>query len=124
MYPYARPYSFYNASSEQNETKPVTCGCAQYAVCGCDENGDTQYLADLIGDGNYNNLNHTLVTVANVNGTQRILINGTLPNGTTAPGGDEDAFSDSSPASGLHIVLRNLGWWPVVATVGAMVFAA
>src|SRR5205085_2412681 len=81
LYHYNHPYSYYNASSKANETKPVTCGCDPYAVCGCDENGDPQYLADLVGNGT--NLNNTLVSVANVNGTQTILLNGTLPNGTT-----------------------------------------
>lgn len=115
MYPYTHHHSFYNASSKQNETKPVTCGCDPYQVCGCDENGDPQYLRDIVGNGT--NLNSTLVAVGTVDGVQRILINGTLPNGTTAPGGDEDP----NAGAGMHTMLHAAGWWPVVAIVSAMV---
>lgn len=60
-------------------------------MCGCDENDDQKYLNDLVGNGSYAALNKTLVTVSDVNGTRSLILNGTLPNGTTAPGGDEDA---------------------------------
>ncbi|KAK5663551.1 hypothetical protein OQA88_3982 [Cercophora sp. LCS_1] len=115
MYPYTHHHSFYNASSKQNETKPVTCGCDPYQVCGCDENGDQQYLSDIVGNGT--NLNSTLVAVGTVDGVQRILINGTLPNGTTAAGGTEDP----NGGAGLRTMLHTAGWWPVVAIVSAMV---
>lgn len=115
MYPYSHHHSYYNASSKQNETKPVTCGCDPYLVCGCDENGDPQFLSDIVGNGT--NLNSTLVAVGTVDGVQRILINGTLPNGTTAAGGTEDP----NAGAGLQTMLRAAGWWPVVAIVSAMV---
>ncbi|KAF2707221.1 hypothetical protein K504DRAFT_447240 [Pleomassaria siparia CBS 279.74] len=106
-YYYSNPYHFYNASARnttnqrkrqetgQNQTLPVVCLCQEYSVCGCDENPDTSYLNDLIGNGSYAALNKTLVTVSEVNSTKTLslVINGTLPNGTTAPGGDEDAQS-------------------------------
>ncbi|PBP19101.1 conserved glycine-rich protein [Diplocarpon rosae] len=119
-YPYGNPYSFYNRTGRQNststatrdlhlgeletrqddagvnETKPVTCLCAAYLVCGCDDNNNSTFLDSIIGDGTYSALNHSLVTVADVNGTSTILLNGTLPNGTTAAGGTEDATSGSS----------------------------
>lgn len=120
LYPYNRPYTFYNASTKANETKPITCGCDPTLVCGCDENQDTQYLSDIIGNGT--DLDSSIVSVAVVNGTQRILINGSLPNGTTAPGGDEDPFGNA--AGGMQLLLRNAGWWPVVALVSAMVFTS
>jgi hypothetical protein len=63
-----------------------------------------------------------LINVAVVNGTKTLLINGTLPNGTTAPGGDEDAFDNA--ATGLRAAAQALGFWPVVAAVGAAVFLA
>jgi len=113
MYHYNAPYRFYNASSRQNETKPVTCGCLPEQVCGCDENNDPQYLSDIVGNGT--NLNSTLVSVAAVEGVQRIIINGTLPEGTTAAGG-----SDSAGAS-MRMLLQNAGFWPVVVIVSAMV---
>jgi hypothetical protein len=64
--------------------------CQEYSVCGCDENDDPAYLDDLVGNGSYAALNKTLVTVSEVNGTKNLVINGTLPNGTTAPGGTDD----------------------------------
>ncbi|KAK0747869.1 hypothetical protein B0T21DRAFT_355299 [Apiosordaria backusii] len=122
LYNHPRPYTYYNASSEQNETKPVTCACAENSVCGCDDNDDKQYMNDLIGNGSYDALNKSVVNVANVNGTSTILINGTLPDGTTAAGGNE--APGSAAGDGLRILLENAGWWPVVATVCAVVFTA
>ncbi len=54
-----------------------------------------------------------------MNGTNTILINGSLPNGTTAPGGTDDP---DSAGQGLRLLLQHAGWWPVVATVCATVF--
>lgn len=114
-YPYTHPYTFRNNSNNNaNETKPVTCLCQQYSECGCDENGNTTYMADLIGNGSYDGLNKSLVTVADVNGTSTILINGTLPNGTTASGG-----TDSANAGAM---IQLSGYWLMVALVGATVF--
>jgi hypothetical protein len=121
LYHYNHPYVFYNQSSQRNESKPVTCACDPYLVCGCDENGDQQYLTDLVGNGSYAALNKTLVAVADVNGTSTILINGTLPNGTTAAGGSEDP---NGAAGGLRTLLQHAGWWPVAAAVCAIVFTA
>jgi len=118
-YPYHHPYGYYNSSSGKNESKPVGCGCDQSVECGCDEdNNSTTVLKELVGNGSYASLNQSLVTVADVNGTSTILINGTLPNGTTANGGDEDP----NAAGGLRTLLMHAGWWPAVATVCAMVF--
>lgn len=115
MYHYNHPYSYYNRTANQNQTKPVTCGCEPDMVCGCDENDDPQYLNDVVGDGT--NLNATLVSVATVDGVQRLIINGTLPKGTTASGGDESP----NAGAGVNTLLRNAGFWPVVAIVSAMV---
>ncbi|KAL2135511.1 hypothetical protein VTI74DRAFT_8242 [Chaetomium olivicolor] len=119
LYHYNHPYHYHNYSSGQNETKPVTCGCDPYNVCSCDENTDQQYMNDLIGNGSYAALNKSLITVADVNGTSTILINGTLPNGTTAAGGDE---SPNHAGDSFRAMLQHLGWWPVIATVCAVVF--
>ncbi|KAK4242679.1 hypothetical protein C8A03DRAFT_11152 [Achaetomium macrosporum] len=120
LYHYNHPYSFYNQSSNQNQTKPVTCACDPYNECGCDENGDNQHLNDLVGNGSYAALNKSVITVADVNGTSTILINGTLPNGTTAAGGTESP----NAGDGFRALLQHAGWWPVVATVCAIVFTA
>lgn len=112
-YYYNNPYRFYNQSAVnntdndndrrslwtrqtqgRNETLPVMCLCQEYSVCGCDENDDQQYLDDLVGNGSYAALNKTLVTVSDVNGTKTLVLNGTLPNGTTAPGGEDGAAAN------------------------------
>jgi hypothetical protein len=110
-YPYTHPYSFYNESSDKNETKPLTCLCQEYAECGCDENNDSTFMHDLIGNGSYTALDQTLVTVANVNGTDTILTNGTLPNGT-------EAADSSNSASGLALK----GYWVMTTIVGCTFF--
>ncbi|KAL7949657.1 hypothetical protein V8C42DRAFT_217856 [Trichoderma barbatum] len=122
MYPYHNPYHFYNESSRHNETRDVLCGCGTYDVCGCDDNNNTAYYDSLIGNGSYSALNKTLVNVAEVNGTTTILINGSLPNGTTADGPDSTA-QDSS-AAGLRNLAEALGFWPAVAAVLVTVFLA
>jgi len=106
-YYYNNPYRFYNRTAVnetnnnnlgkrqsqqgQNQTLPVICLCQEFAVCGCDENTDQDYLNDLVGNGSYAALNKSLVTVSQVNGTRTLVLNGSLPNGTTAPGGVDDA---------------------------------
>jgi hypothetical protein len=112
MYPYGAPYGFYNRTSRRNETKPVTCLCQEYQPCGCDDNQDSQFLNQTIGDGS--NLNGTLVRVATVNGTDTIFLNGTLPNGTTAPGGEGAGMSLRGQT------LQSMGW----ALIGTLVAAA
>jgi hypothetical protein len=104
------------AESGQNETKPITCLCAQYLVCGCDDNGDVSFLNALIGDGDYNKLNKTLINVADINGTSTIIINGTLPNGTTAPGGVDD-----SAAANIRVISLT-GYLVMVVMVGFTCF--
>ncbi|KAJ4365457.1 hypothetical protein N0V95_000392 [Ascochyta clinopodiicola] len=117
-YHYTNPYRFYNQSETNqnspngtNTTLPVTCLCQEYSPCGCDENDDPKYINDLVGNGSYAALNKSLVTVADVNGTKNLVLNGTLPNGTTAPGGTDD----DSAAVNLKIG-KYAGYW-VMATI-------
>ncbi|KAF2119470.1 hypothetical protein BDV96DRAFT_642492 [Lophiotrema nucula] len=119
VYPYyLHPYSFYNRTyvndtvNGLNQTLPVTCLCQDYAVCGCDNNDNAQYINDLVGNGSYAALNKSLVTVSRVNDTDSLVINGTLPNGTTASGGTDDA------ATGLSVQWS--GYW----IMGAIFFYA
>jgi hypothetical protein len=88
-----------------------------YAECGCDDNGNSTFLDSLIGDGSYSNLNLSLVNVADINGSSMIVLNGTLPNGTTAAGGTEDAFSSAA----MKTVIEASGFWPMIALVGMTV---
>jgi hypothetical protein len=122
LYHWPHDYTFFNETSGEEESKPVTCACDPYLVCGCDYTDDEGYMSDLIGNGSWAALDHAVITVAEVNGTVTILINGTLPNGTTAAGGDEEPFSDG--AAGMRGMLVHLGWWPVFAAVAAIVLTA
>ncbi|KAJ3486172.1 hypothetical protein NLG97_g6666 [Lecanicillium saksenae] len=127
MYNYHNPYRFHNDSSNKDETLPIICGCAQGAECGCDENGNNTNIDELVGNGSYAHLNKTLVTVADKDGKKYLLLNGTLENGTTVKGdADMDADGNSTTASSAAVktALETMGFWPVVATVVAIVFAA
>jgi len=91
VYPYSlNPYRFYNESSRLNQSMPVTCLCQEYTPCGCDNSDDDTTVRELVGTGEYSKLNKSLITVSDVNGTQTLVINGSLPNGTdsgsAAPG--------------------------------------
>jgi hypothetical protein len=91
-----------------NQTKGVLCLCQEYTACGCDQNDDSTYLNSIVGNGSESGLNNTLVRVANVNGTDTIVINGTLDNGTDT----------GSAASGM--VGGRMSWmagWLAIAAV-------
>jgi hypothetical protein len=77
-------------------------------------------MNSILGNGSYAGLNQSVVTVANVNGTDTIFINGTLANGTTASGGTEDP----SAAGGMRSLLQAAGWWPLAATALALAYVA
>ncbi|KAK1731879.1 uncharacterized protein BDZ83DRAFT_8376 [Colletotrichum acutatum] len=119
MYPYSHPYRYYNETARQNQTKPVLCGCQEYQPCGCDENNSTEYMNSLLGNGSYAALNKSVVNIGEYNGNETILINGSLPNGTTAAGG-----SDEVGSAAFRTAAETLGFWPVVVVVLATVFAA
>ncbi|KAL0929453.1 uncharacterized protein CTRU02_215619 [Colletotrichum truncatum] len=89
------PYLFYNASIHEYQKKPVLCGCAEHQPCGCDYNNSTEYINSILGDGSYNGLNKSVVNIADYMGESTILINGTLPNGTTAAGGNDEVGSNA-----------------------------
>ncbi|KAK4541901.1 hypothetical protein LTR36_007265 [Oleoguttula mirabilis] len=109
-YPYSHPYTYHNTTSNSNKTHPVNCLCGRYSECGCDNNNDTSYLDSVAN-------NNTISRVANVNGTDTLLVNGTLANGTTAAGG-----TDSAAGSMRQGVLEMSGWWVVVAGVAYTVW--
>ncbi|KAI1181347.1 hypothetical protein F4777DRAFT_13522 [Nemania sp. FL0916] len=118
-YPYRNPYTFYNVTTDRNETKPIQCLCDQYTTCGCDDNGDKTYLNDVIGNGSYAALNHSIVDVAkNDKGQDTIYINGILPNGTTASGGD----TSPNAAGSMMALAQAAGWWPAATVAFALAF--
>lgn len=57
-----------------------------------------------------------MVRVVNVNGTEKIYINGTLPNGTTV------ADSSASSASVRGTLLQASGYWVTAAVVAGAVW--
>lgn len=105
VYPYEFPnhYNFVNRTFQNatnpngvNASLPVLCLCEQFSSCGCDQNQNQTYLNDLVGNGSYAGLNKTLVTVSQYKNATTLVLNGTLPNGTTAPGGTDDAAASLS----------------------------
>jgi hypothetical protein len=97
-----RPVTYYNETSGQNETRRVQCLCAENAECGCDDTDDQSYLNEVANDKAVSSVrNNTLY------------INGTLEEGTTAPG------TSSSAAGGslTQTLLEASGYWPIVAGV-------
>jgi hypothetical protein len=117
-YPYSHHYNYYNDNARRNESLPVVCVCQEYSECGCDNNNNRTYYESLF-NGTVPK-NSSIVRVADVNGTQTIYINGTLPNGTTA---DDGSSTSSSSASGpVAMVLHASGYWVTVAVVVAAVW--
>ena len=117
-YNYDHSYTFHNATSNRNQTLPVTCLCEQYSACGCDNNDNTTYLNSVVGDGTPSTENSSLVHIGDVNGTKTIVLNGTLPNGT-----DNSTTSDSTTTSGaVRTMVENSGYWVAGAIVGATVW--
>lgn len=56
--------------------------------------------------------NRSISKAVDVNGTTMLVINGTLPNGTTAAG------SPDSAAAGLRMGWMEVGGWRVVVAIG------
>ena len=89
---------------------------ARYAECGCDDDNSTTFLNSVIGNGSYAGLNKSLIIVSDVNGTSTILLNGTLPNGTTASSGANYAAA--------RTIIEASGYWVMIAIVCATVYFA
>jgi hypothetical protein len=119
VYRYSQPYTFYNASLGANQTEPVLCLCQQYSECGCDDNPDPTYMNTIIGTGDPTTWNQTLVQAGMVNGTQSIVINGTLQNGTyMSANGTIVTAGTAGGMSGFRPYL--LGWCGLMAAVAVM----
>lgn len=122
-YPYTHPY-YYTDNNNRNQSLPVTCLCEQYQECGCDDTNNSTYYESLFNGTQPRNTSN--VQVVNVNGTKTIVINGTLPNGTTADDGTSSSTSSSTSgaASGPLVTLVNAsGYWVMVAVVIATVWS-
>ncbi|KAI1202859.1 hypothetical protein F5X97DRAFT_191400 [Nemania serpens] len=119
-YPYTHPYNYHNATTNRNETKPVICLCDPYNTCGCDENNNQTYVNSLLGNGSYQALDHSVVSVTDNTTTKQstIYINGQLPNGTTASGGTDDP----NAAGSMMALAQAAGWWPAATVALALAF--
>lgn len=106
-YPYNHNYHYVNQTSHKNESLPVVCVCQEYSVCGCDNNSNSTYFHSLFNGTEPTN--SSKVRVVDVNGTEKIYINGTLPNGTTA--------ASSTSSSSASTLLQVSGYWVMVAIV-------
>ncbi len=124
-YPFSMPYYYRNANN-QNQTIEVTCLCQENSVCGCDDNGNTTYVQQVIGDGTDQPKNSSLVVVLPplANGTQRAYINGTLENGTTVadPNAEDDGEGIASGAANAMMTTYG-GYWMMAATVAGTILA-
>ena len=108
-YPYHHHYNYTDEKSDRNESLPVVCLCQKHSECGCDDNSNNTYYEDLFNGTQP--VNSSTVTVAEVNGTKSIYINGTLPNGTTV---DDPSAEESSAATKLR---EASGYWMMAALV-------
>lgn len=117
-YPYGYGYHYYHDG--QNRTSNVTCLCQEYQVCGCDPDGNQTALAQQIANGTEGGVpvnSSTVRTVQYDNGTEISYINGSLPNGTTAPGGTEPS-DESQISAAVQRVMGFAGYWVMVGMVG------
>ncbi|KAK3713401.1 hypothetical protein LTR37_008593 [Vermiconidia calcicola] len=101
-YSYPGRYYYHNQTSNQNETRPVNCYCGRFATCGCDSNNETDYVTSVAN-------NRSIARVANVDGEDTLVINGTLPNGTTAASAAGLSFSQGPMLSGWIIMASAFG---------------
>jgi hypothetical protein len=118
-YPYAHPYYFHNRTEQavnqtytidSNSSIPVQCVCTKDSNCGCEDQTDDSYISSIIGNGSASDMDPSVARVANVNGTDTLIINGTIPAGAT------------SAAASLRVP-EVAGMWMIAAGVGAFVYA-
>ncbi|KHN94574.1 uncharacterized protein MAM_07629 [Metarhizium album ARSEF 1941] len=112
LYYYPHSFTFHNDSTSNNETLPVVCGCGMYQVCGCDENNTT--MRELVGNGSYEALNKSVIDIGYNQSQKTLLLNGTLPNGTTADGAD---------SCGVALGMKSLVWAVLACAFAAIFFA-
>jgi hypothetical protein len=116
-YPYHYPY-YWNEGG-RNRTSNVTCLCQRYQVCGCDPDDNQTALAQMVTDGKDSGApvnSSTVRTVQWENGTTATYINGSLENGTTAPGGT-DPSDESQISAAVQHFMGYAGYWLMVVTV-------
>ncbi|KOC17207.1 conserved glycine-rich protein [Aspergillus flavus AF70] len=111
-YPYNYHYQYVDQTSHHNASMPVVCLCEKYAECACDDNSERSYYESIFNGTQP--ANSSVAKIVEVNGTETIYINGTLPNGTTV--------ADSSAPSGARTGIQTSGYWPMVALVASTIW--
>ena len=114
-YPYNHAYYYEDEHNHHNESMPVVCVCQEYQECGCDDNNNSTYYEALFNGTQPRNTTNT--RVVDVNGTEKIYINGTLANGTTAADG-----SSSGASASVQTLLHASGYWVTAALVTTAVW--
>jgi hypothetical protein len=119
LYAYPYPIGYNYLFNGQNRTSNVTCLCQRYQVCGCDPSDNSTFLRQQLANGVVNGppINSSTVrTVEYANGSIFSYINGSLPNGTTAPGGT-DPSNESQISAAMRLVMGYAGYSVMAATV-------
>lgn len=116
-YSLGTPYYYRDPTTNRNQTVDVTCLCQENSECGCDDDGNTTFIQQVIGNGTDRPVNTSQVVVLPMlaNGTQRAYINGTLPDDTTA--------ADEVPNAALRLMASYGGYWVMLVTVLATVLS-
>ncbi|KAE8417032.1 hypothetical protein BDV36DRAFT_296485 [Aspergillus pseudocaelatus] len=112
-YPYNYHYQYVDQTSHHNASMPVVCLCEKYAECACDENSDRLYYESIFNGTQP--ANSSVAKIVEVNGTETIYINGTLPNGTTVA-------DSSTPSGAARTGVQISGYWPMVALVASTIW--
>ncbi|KAE8372558.1 hypothetical protein BDV26DRAFT_97044 [Aspergillus bertholletiae] len=113
-YPYNHHYQYVDQTTHHNASMPVVCLCEKYAECGCDEVSNSSTYYESLFNGTQP-ANSSVTKVAEVNGTETIYINGTLPNGTTVA-------DPSTPSGATRTGIETSGYWLMVALVVSTVW--
>lgn len=101
-------YHYTSESNNHNTSIAVACLCEQYQECGCGENNSLTYYESLFNGTQPKNT--SVVCVALMNGTEKMYINGTLANGTTA--------AESSAASGPRAIILQVSRYSCITAIG------
>lgn len=103
-YPYSHPYYYVDPNTHRNDSLPVDCLCSPYNPCGCDDTNNQTLVTQMLQ-------NSSVANVTTVNGTKTVVINGTLPNGTSSAG-----------ASLRQGTMDVTGYWVMASIVAAIVW--
>ena len=100
FYPYHGYYTYHNNSANENQTRPAECYCGRFSDCGCENRNETDYINSIAN-------NASIARVQEVNGTSTLLIDGTLPNGTTV--------AEENAAAALKGGVWQFGGWAIIS---------